>query len=158
MGPRRDLNARCHPEPRRRRGISHRNLVPTQTGYVQPLHRMARLLAGETDQSLRGPSPSARLGMTRISWRETLFHDFGGANLLQISGELVCFRASLKESDMAIGTNQVEERTSRAVQAREISIEIFEAFCWWHLCAVRRNDERPDMQRRECAGNFLAVL
>ena len=97
--------------------------------------------------------------MTRIFTRENFSATTSGARIfLQIAGELVCFRASLKESDMAIGTNQVEERTLRAVQAREIAVKIFEAFGRWHLCAVRQDDERPDMQRRECAGNFLVVL
>jgi hypothetical protein len=93
-----------------------------------------------------------------LASRKTFLHDFGGTNPLQISGELACLRASLKESHVATGTKQTQERTLRAVQTREISVNIFQTFGWSRVGILRHNDKRPDMQRRERADNFLAVL
>ena len=53
---------RCHPEPRRRRGTSQLQIEPPKKDRAPT--DVDALPSAEAIDRLRGPSPSARLGMT----------------------------------------------------------------------------------------------
>jgi hypothetical protein len=76
---------------------------------------------------------------------ESFLDGFRAADVPQISGQLARFGAALKEGGVTVGTHQVEKRALRAVQAREIAMEILEEFDRECLVVRGQDNERPDM-------------